>query len=107
MAPTFGVLPHWPLARNQAIAEGEIDAINEELDLIDHCGGSTKHFLCLTTEVIKRFTKVRDKTPYMDFMFTDVGDANTVFVKTGDTFIGAFESVARDRIIEPKTFQET
>ena len=53
-------------------------------------------------ETIKRFTKVRDKTQYMDLMFTSIG--NTTFVKIGDTFIGGFEAIARDRVVDPKDF---
>lgn len=84
--------------------DGDIDAINEELEILDQSGTTYRHLFCMTTEVIKRFSKIRDKTPYMDLIFTDIG--NTTFVKIGDGFIGAFEAVDRDRIDDPKTFKE-
>ena len=83
--------------------DGDIESIDEELHILDQAGAGDRTHLCLTHEVIKRFTKVRDKTPYMDMVFTGIG--NTVFVKIGDGFIGAFEAVDRARVDEPKLWE--
>ncbi|NJC57649.1 hypothetical protein [Brevibacterium marinum] len=82
--------------------EDDIDAINEELDTLGQAEATARTYFAMCLEAIKRFTKVRDKTPYMDLMFTDIG--NTTFVKIGDGFIGGFEAIARDRVVDPKLF---
>ena len=53
-------------------------------------------------EVIKRISKLRTKTPYMDLF---LNESNTIYVKVGDNFLGGFEAIARDKITsEPKLF---
>ncbi|MGO2860638.1 MAG: hypothetical protein ACTIC1_05740 [Brevibacterium sp.] len=84
--------------------EGDIDAINDELDTLGQAEATERTHFAMGLETIKRFTKVRDKTQYMDLMFTSIG--NTTFVKIGDTFIGGFEAIARDRVVDPKLFMK-
>lgn len=81
---------------------GDIDAINSELDLLDTLEPAGKEYIAMGIEVVKRLSKVRSKTPYMDLF---LNESNTVYVKIGDGFLGGFEAVARDKIAnEPKLF---
>lgn len=75
---------------------GDIDAINEELDYLGQAETTERTHFAMGLETIKRFTKVRSKSPCMDLMFTDIG--NTTYVKIGDRFIGAFESIDRPSV---------
>lgn len=74
--------------------EGDIEVINEELDILGQAEATERTHFAMSLEAIKRFTKVRDKTQYMDLMFTDIGDS----------FIGGFEAIDRDRVVDPKLF---
>lgn len=86
--------------------EGEIGGINEELEILDQSGTQQRSKFAMGTETIKRFSKIRSKSPMLDLLFTDIG--NTTFVKIGEGFIGAFEAIARDQVAEqePKLFTD-
>lgn len=83
---------------------GDIESINDELDILDTAKGEQRAAFAMGIETIKRFTKVRDKTAYMDLLFTGIG--NTTYVKIGDNFIGGFEAIDRPSVQEPKLFTE-
>lgn len=80
--------------------EGDIDGINGDLDILDQSGTQQRTEFAMGIETIKRFSKIRSKSPMLDLVFTDIG--NTTFVKIGDGFIGAFEAIARDQVVEPE-----
>lgn len=82
--------------------DGDIEAVNEELEILDQAGTQPRGLVAMGLEVIKRFTKVRGKVSYMDLFFTDIG--NTVFVKIGEHFIGGFEAIDRGSVQEPQLF---
>lgn len=82
--------------------DGDIEGVNEDLAIINQAQPEPRQFLALTSEVVKRFTKVRGKSPILDFYLTSLG--NTVLVKVGDTFMGAFEAVDRSRVEQSEEY---
>lgn len=81
---------------------GDIEAINDELGVLEQAGPAERTFFAMGIETIKRFSKIRGKSPYMDLFFTDVG--NTTFCKIGNNFIGGFEAIDRGSVEDPKLF---
>ncbi|WP_152346637.1 hypothetical protein [Brevibacterium sp. CFH 10365] len=81
---------------------GDIEGINEDVAILDQAGTTPRTQFAMGLETIKRFTKVRGKSPYMDLQFTDIG--NTTFVKIGDGFIGGFEAIDRPSVQDPMLF---
>ena len=80
----------------------EVSSINSELNLLDSLEPAGKEYVAMGIEVIKRISKLRTKTPYMDLF---LNESNTIYVKVGDNFLGGFEAIARDKITsEPKLF---
>ena len=75
---------------------GDIEAINTEQEIFRQASPAARAFFAMTIDVVKRFSKIRDKSPILDLFFTDVG--NTVFAKIGSGFIGGFEAVDRHRV---------
>lgn len=84
--------------------DGDIEAINEELDILNKTSTAPRSYFAMGIEAVKRFSKIRGKTSYMDLMFTDIG--NTTLVKIGDNFIGGFEAIDRQSVQEPKLFTD-
>lgn len=84
--------------------DGDIEAINEELDILGQAEGSERGFFAMGIETVKRFSKVRGKCPYLDLMFTDI--ANTTFVKIGEGFIGGIEAIDRPSVQDPQLLTE-
>lgn len=82
--------------------DDDIEAVNDELEMLEQASTQPRGFFAMGIEVIKRFTKVRGKVAYMDLFFTDIG--NTTFVKIGEHFIGGFEAIDRSSVQEPQLF---
>lgn len=76
--------------------DGDIEGVNEDLQILNSTGPQARDYLAVSTEIVKRFSKVRAKSPIMDFYLTNLGC--TVLVKIGEHFTGAFEAVNRDRV---------
>lgn len=84
--------------------DGDLEAVNDELDMLSTAEGQQRAVFAMGIETIKRFSKIRGKCAYMDLLFTGIG--NTTYVKIGDNFVGGFEAIDRGSVQEPKLFKE-
>lgn len=79
---------------------GDIEGINQDLEILRSAGSTPRTHFAMTTEVVKRFSKIRTRSPIIDLMFTSIG--STVFTKVGPNFVGGFEAVDRNRVNDPE-----